>query len=127
MEGWQTSPVIGIGPGNFGPYVEGYPDESPATGWDIVNNQYLELLAEGGLVSLGAFLLFIIVMFARALRAYRFETDSLRRGLLVGLIAASAAVLVQLNFFSTLYIIHIWVLFGLLGAITTWSLRETQH
>ena len=127
VEGWQTSPVIGIGPGNFGAYVEGYPDESPATGWDIVNNQYLELLAEGGLVSLGAFLLFIIVMFARALRAYRFETDSLRRGLLVGLIAASAAVLVQLNFFSTLYIIHIWVLFGLLGAITTWSLRETQH
>ncbi len=127
IEAWQTSPLIGIGPGNFGPYVEGYPDEPPVTGWDIVNNQYLELLAEGGLFALGAFLLLIAVMLMRALRAYYHETDSLRRGLLIGLISASSAVLVQLNFFSTLYIIHLWVLFGLLGAITTWSLREARQ
>lgn len=111
---WQTKPVFGIGLGNFGPYLENYPIEAPATGWDIVNNEYLELLAETGIVGVLAVFLMLGIILIRSIAAYRRGTDPYMKAVLVGLTAAFVAMFTQYNFFSTFYIIHIWVLFGLL-------------
>lgn len=114
FEAWQTKPIFGIGLGNFGPYVKGYPINTPDIGWDIVNNEYLELLAETGIV--GVLIVFGILglLLVRSVRAYRQAKNRYLQAVLVGLTAAFVAIFTQYNFFSTFYIIHIWVLFALL-------------
>lgn len=121
LDAWKTSPVLGVGLGNFGPYAAQYPTETPGIGWQIVNNEYLELLAETGLLGLSLWLLFACLIFGRSYVAYKRSGDKQNgggneyaRAVLVGLTAALAAMLVQYNFFSTLYIIHVWVLLALI-------------
>lgn len=116
-EAFEEKPIFGIGLGNFGPWVKNYPDPSTVKGWDIVNNEYLEVLAETGIVGFIAFLIFLLVIAVRSFIAYFKTKDNFNRAILVGLIAASAAIFVQYNFFSTLYIIHIWITLGLLVAM----------
>jgi O-antigen ligase len=114
IKAWETSPAFGIGLGNFGPYVAYYPLITPIGGWDIVNNEYLELLAETGYVGSGLVFVILLIILARSVGAYQATTDEYLKAILVGLVAAFTAIFTQYNFFSTLYIIHIWVLFGLI-------------
>lgn len=111
---WQTAPVFGIGLGNFGPHIASYPADKPPRGWEIVNNEYLELLAETGIVGLSAVGLLLVTVFSRSLIAYRASKDDYLKAILIGLTAALVGILVQYNFFSTLYIIHVWFLLGLI-------------
>jgi O-antigen ligase len=117
IEAWQSKPIFGVGLGNFGPYIKGYPVNTPATGWDIVNNEYLEILAETGIAGLLTTLLMLGIIAIRSIAAYRRTKDSYMKAVLVGLTAAYVAMFTQYNFFSTFYIIHIWVLFGLLVGV----------
>lgn len=114
IDAWQQSPWVGIGLGNYGLYTANYDPDKPQVA-DIVNNQYLELLAETGIFGLGAFVLLLLVMVWQFLRALGQATDELRPWL-VGLFAALVGTLIQYNFFSTVAIMHIWVLLGLLTA-----------
>lgn len=124
LRAWNISPLLGIGIGNYGPWTKNYPAEAPKTGWDIVNNQYIELLAETGLVGLIAFSLLLIVLILRTLIAFKNASDIFLKSVLVGLLAAFVGVLVQYNFMSTLYIIHIWVLIGMLVGVQNIILRN---
>lgn len=117
LELYRAKPLLGIGPGNYGPAVKGYPATFEGRGWDIVNNQYLEILAEQGIIGLGLWLLFLIGILFVGIRAYLREEEGLRKTILGGLLAALVAVLVQYNFFSTLYIIYLWVLLGMVAAL----------
>lgn len=117
LDAWKTAPIFGIGLGNFGPHVASYPLNTPVkTGWLIVNNEYLELLAETGVVGISTVFLLLAVIFARSVVAYRAAKDEYLKAVLVGLTAALIAVFTQYNFFSTFYIIHIWFLFGIIIA-----------
>ncbi len=113
---WQDSPVFGIGLGNFGPHILAYPEVKPDRGWDIVNNEYLELLAETGLVGFGLWLSLCLAVIVRSVVAYHRASDPVAKIMIAGLQAAWVGILVQYNFFSTLYIIHIWVVMALLIA-----------
>lgn len=123
LSAWNVSPATGIGLGNFGPYIRNYPLEKPGSGWQIVNNEYLELLAETGILGLASFVLILIVVFGRSIAAYRAAKDEYLKAALIGLTAALVGIVVQYNFFSTLYIIHIWVLIGLIVATQNLILR----
>jgi O-antigen ligase len=117
VRAWQEHPVVGIGLGNFGSFVKGYPDPRAVAVTDIVNNEYLEVLAETGLagfVALGGFGLALLARHAVALVRSR---DAFCRSILVGLLAAFVATLAQYTFFSTLYVMHVWVLIGLMVAV----------
>lgn len=114
---FRTSPVFGLGLGNYGPWATDYRDTRPTSGWPIVNNQYIELLAETGIVGLGAFVFLIFVLILRTFIALKYTSDLFLGSVLIGLLAALAGVLVQYNFMSTLYIIHIWVLIGMLVGV----------
>ena len=109
-------PIFGIGLGNFGPQVQGNLDEEPDTGWFIVNNEYLELLAENGIVGLASFALLIIVLFIRAIIAFFKTQDKLLKSAILGLSLALVSILIQYATFSTLYIFHVWFAIGLLAA-----------
>ena len=107
-------PVLGIGLGNYGPYTNGYIGLTPVGGWAIVNNEYLELLAETGIIGFGTFMLMILVLAGRSLWAIWKAKDEFLRLTMIGMLAALIGILVQYLSFSTLYIFHIWVLIGLM-------------
>ncbi|MCL5795742.1 MAG: O-antigen ligase family protein [Patescibacteria group bacterium] len=121
---WEESPVIGVGIGNYGPKVKDYPPADQVEGWDIVNNEYLEILAERGTLGIIFFSLIILVVFIRSIKAYLATKDIYLKATILGLNSAFVAILVQYNFFSTLYIMHFWVLIGLIIAAQNIALNS---
>lgn len=115
---FKNHPLLGIGPGNFGPAREDYPSDVPTGGWAIVNNEYLEIAAEGGLIGIVGFLLLLVIIFTRIFHSYRHSKNPFLSDVLVALAFALIAVLAQYFTFSTLYITHVWYLIGLIGAVT---------
>jgi len=102
-------PLLGHGIASFGTLTH----RANFTGYDIVLNEYLEILAETGAVGFIAFLGFLAALAYESRRAYRAGNESQRQTILylgLGLLA----VFIQYNFFSTLYIIYIWAFLALL-------------
>ncbi|MCC7288977.1 O-antigen ligase family protein [bacterium] len=101
--------LIGIGPGQFGPYVQ--PNKQGGDGWWIVNNELLELWVEYGLIGLmlmGAFLLALCLKLLTSIKSVRTQGF-----VAIALLAFVVAEVIQYQTFSTLYIIHIWAGIGL--------------
>ncbi len=120
---WMTHPWIGIGPGSFGPYASWHAYVVPEHGWNIVNNEYLELLAEQGLLGLLTIVMLFCLLIVRSVKALLRSTDPLVRTIHVGVLAGFIGILVQYNTFSVLYIVHIWFIIGLLIALQNMSLN----
>jgi len=123
---FKDRPFFGVGLGNYGPIVQHNPSEVPESGWFIVNNEYMELLAENGVVSLLMFLILLAFVIIRSILAISKEKDEFIKSTLIGLTLALFAVLVQYLTFSTIYIFHIWFLIGLISAITYNSLKNEK-
>jgi O-antigen ligase len=109
---FKEKPIGGIGVGSFGSLNYFY-DENHDKHYGAVNNIYLEILAETGAIGFICFALFIIIFLKELFFGYKlldkrkkFETFMLFLGII--------AIFIQYNFFSTLYIIYIWVFLGLL-------------
>ncbi|MFA6423022.1 MAG: O-antigen ligase family protein [Patescibacteria group bacterium] len=117
LEAWQNHKIFGIGPGNFGPYVKNYPSDPGVSGWPTVNNEYLEILCEMGVVGLSVFILVIFTIYCRSFIAYRVTRDIFLKSMILGTTLALTGILIQYFTFSTLYIIHVWFLIGLILAI----------
>lgn len=115
-QAFWSSPLVGIGPGSFGPFVAQSPFVEPAGGWRIVNNELLELFAETGVLGATLMLLSLLVLLVRTIKAFRLALNSRTRYVLLGLFGAFVGVIVQYQTFSVLYIMHVWVLIGLLIA-----------
>jgi len=124
LEAFYEHPIIGIGPGNFGPYVARHPLQAPKEGWLIVNNETVELLAETGIIGVLFMLVVIVVLLVRSVRAIRICEDTQVKAALVGLLAAFVGILVQYQTFSTLFILHIWVVVGFLIALQNMALTQ---
>ena len=127
LEAYGKSPIIGIGIGNFGPYFSGYPLRAPDFGWPIVNNEYLEILSETGIIGLFFFILFILAIFYYSFKAYKNTHDLLLKTILLALNFAFLGILIQYATFSTLYIMHIWILIGLILALQDIILKERDY
>lgn len=116
---FTQKPIFGWGPGGFDSYARANTSVYEGTpGRLIVNNEPLELLAEGGLagfVTLLITVLWIVWGASRLLWARAMVDEQYVWGL--GLLAYLFALAVQYQTFSTLYIMHIWVAVGLLIGI----------
>lgn len=121
---FAEEPLVGVGPGQFGPYASTNPYVEPKDGWKIVNNLPLELLAETGAVGFSAIAVTFLIIFVRSMRALAAAPTPLMRALLVGGTAAVVGILVQYQTFSILYIMHVWVAIGLLIAFQNIALRR---
>lgn len=118
LRGFREHPILGIGPGSFGPYATVHASIEPKEGWKIVNNEFLELLAETGVVGFSLFLFFAGFLIVRSIKASsRARGSPLERSILIGLTATWIGILVQYQTFSILYIMHVWVVVGLLVAV----------
>lgn len=121
-------PIIGGGIGNFGPYASRDPYFVPADGWAIVNNEFLEIWAESGILGLIAFLSLLAVLFFRTIKALRVKNASpYIRTIMIGIFIAFLAIMVQYQTFSTLYILHIWFLIGLMVSVQNMLLKENSN
>lgn len=110
-------PLLGIGMGGFGPYASYHPYVVPSQGYQIVNNEYLELAAENGILGLLAFVVILITLAIRTVKAYQVTQSNFLKSVIIGLSAAFIGILVQYNTFSILYIMHVWVTIGLLMCV----------
>ena len=108
-------PIIGLGLGNFGTYYN-QQTKTTAPTWRIDNNQYLEILAETGTIGFLAFAGLLVVIFIKSFQAYFISKDKWLKAVILGAICGFMGILVQFNFFSTLYIIYIWAFLGFLVA-----------
>lgn len=108
----KKSVILGNGIASFG--ILTTPKENIAkSGYATVNNEYLEILAETGIIGLLLFTLFLVFYFREIIIASKQKEASARTSLFV-LSLAVLAILIQYNFFSTLYIIYIWAYLALL-------------
>lgn len=113
---WQH-PWVGVGPGSFGPYAAFHPLITPSEGYKIVNNEYIELLAETGVLGFGAMAIAVLMLYVRSWKALRKTKNPFLKATLIALLAAFTGTLVQYNTFSILYIMHIWFTIGLMVSI----------
>ncbi len=123
---WLEHPLVGIGSGSFGPYESAHPYVIPEHGWRIVNNEYLEILAENGVFGLITMLTLFLIVLIRSLKAIFRATDPFIRAVLIGAFAAFSGTLLQYNTFSILYIVHIWFLIGFLIALQNMVFSKKQ-
>ncbi len=121
-------PIIGGGIGNFGPYSARNPNAEPKDGWAIVNNEFLEIWAEQGIIGLLIFLSLIFIITIRSIKAItRKNVNPYLKTILIGLLFAYLAIMVQYQTFSTLYILHIWFLIGLIVAVQNVILKYSRN
>lgn len=116
---FMEHPWFGIGPGNFSAYAKDqYIGYQTSEGYIVVNNEPLELLAEAGLVGSALLLTFIGLLVWQLVRAW-WTHGSDETEWAVAVLAFLLALAVQYMTFSTLYIMHIWVMIGIgLGSVT---------
>lgn len=109
---YKSNPIFGIGLGNFGILMT--PKENiNKSGYAIVNNEYLEILVETGIIGFLLFLAFIIFYLKELSIGYQ-NANPDKKLTITFLFLGVFAIFIQYNFFSTLYIIHIWAFLALL-------------
>lgn len=112
-EAFRSQPWLGIGPGNFSAYAKDrYEGYRAAEGQVVVNNEPLEMLAEGGLIGSLALLGFVIALIAALIRRIR-ESEGSDLDWTIALLAYFVALGIQYQTFSTLYIMQVWVTLGI--------------
>lgn len=101
---WAQNPrsiLLGVGIGSFGASLHAANSAFPIG--SVVNNYYLELLVETGIIGLGLFIAFVVSLIYSLLKRRHYF-----------LVALLAGLLMQLSFFSgNANIIHLWVIVGI--------------
>lgn len=111
---FKQKPIFGNGIASFGPLTVGSEQDFKQFGYGIVNNEYLEILSETGIVGLITFVLFLLFRIREVTLVFKRGDDSKKK---IGMLLISfgcVAIFIQYNFFSTLYIIYIWAFLALL-------------
>jgi O-antigen ligase len=123
--GWQMfadNQFLGVGIGNYPKAYEVYALPGWPTGVGHAHNYFLNLAAEGGLLTIVAFILFLALAWRLALRTWRHAPAAWGRLLALGLMGSLAAFSAQ-GLVDSLFVhsigILLGILFGLLSAIAT--------
>jgi putative inorganic carbon (hco3(-)) transporter len=117
IDGYYQHPWIGIGVGGFGPFASVHPYVEPDDGWKIVNNESIELLAEVGILGLLSFIVMFAIVIFRSIKAIQVTKDPYLRAIMIGLLAVFMGIFAQYQTFSTLYIMHVWFVIGMIVAV----------
>ncbi len=121
----KAYPVIGSGLGSFSVIYTRYDTRNGYLRLEQAHNDYLQTLADGGLVGGALGIAFILILFWRGFT--RRETDDkFRRGVVTGALAGCFAVLVHSFFDFTLHTTANALLFLILAALATQDSRVDQ-
>ena len=118
-------PIVGGGLGSFGVIYTRYDSANGLYRLEQAHNDYLQILADGGIIGGVLGLSFLIILFRRAM-ARRATEDKFRRGVATGALAGCLAVLVHSFFDFTLHTTANALLFLVLAAMATLDRRVEQ-
>lgn len=96
---FAANPVIGAGFDAFGVAFSRYDTWHGLFRVEHAHNDYLQTLADGGLLGFGCVAAFVVLMFRNGLRTVTSSSDDLRRGIATGALAGCFGVLVH-SFFD---------------------------
>jgi O-antigen ligase len=129
---WSTTleiirdhPVMGVGLGSYGLAYTQYDSRNGLFRLEQAHNDYLQVMADAGIIGVGLAIFFIIALFRMGFA--RRETDDLfRRGVATGALAGCFAVLVHSFFDFTLHTTANALLFLMLATFATINGRVEQ-
>lgn len=127
---WQMfldHPILGVGPFmamyNFAKYrPPGF--ESPARSWFASHNQYLQLLAEKGILGFLVFMGFILLILKHINRIIKGFRDNVLKTYLIGVKSAILVYLIASLALETSYELQFWLTIGI--ALALFNLIERQ-
>lgn len=121
----KTNPILGSGLGSLGVIYTRFDTRNGMYRLEQAHNDYLQTLADGGIVGAILGLTFLILLFRWALKR-RNTDDKFRRGVATGALAGCFAVLVHSAFDFTLHTTSNALLFLILAAMATLDHRVDE-
>jgi len=121
----KQHPLIGSGLGSFGVIYTSYDSRNGLYRLEQAHNDYLQILADAGIIGALLGLSFLIMLFSKGF-ARRDTTDKFRRGVATGAMAGCFAVLVHSAFDFTLHTTSNALLFLVLAAMATIGRRVDE-
>jgi O-antigen ligase len=121
----KAYPVIGSGLGSFGVIYTRYDSRNGFYRLEQAHNDYLQTLADGGIIGGVLGLAFLLILFRKGF-ARRETDDKFRRGVATGALAGCFAVLIHSFFDFTLHTTSNALLFLILAALATQDSRVDQ-
>jgi O-antigen ligase len=121
----KSYPVIGSGLGSFSVIYTRYDSRNGFYRLEQAHNDYLQTLADGGIVGGVLGLAFVLILFRKGF-ARRETEDKFRRGVATGALAGCFAVLIHSFFDFTLHTTANALLFLILAALATQDSRVDQ-
>jgi O-antigen ligase len=121
----KAYPIVGSGLGSFSVIYTRYDSRNGFYRLEQAHNDYLQTLADGGIVGGILGLAFLIILFGKGF-ARRETDDKFRRGVATGALAGCFAVLIHSFFDFTLHTTSNALLFLILAALATQDSRVDQ-
>jgi O-antigen ligase len=121
----KAYPIAGSGLGSFSVIYTRYDSRNGYYRLEQAHNDYLQVLADGGIVSGILGLSFLVILFGKGF-ARRETEDKFRRGVATGALAGCFAVLIHSFFDFTLHTTANALLFLILAALATQDGRVDQ-
>ena len=121
----KAYPVVGSGLGSFSVIYTRYDSRNGFYRLEQAHNDYLQVLADGGMVGGILGLAFLMILFGKGF-ARRETDDKFRRGVATGALAGCFAVLIHSFFDFTLHTTSNALLFLILAALATQDGRVNQ-
>jgi O-antigen ligase len=121
----RADPVLGSGLGAFGVVYTKYDSRNGMFRLEQAHNDYLQVLADGGLVGAGLALFFVAMLFRIAFDRCN-SRDDFRRGVAIGAISGCFAVLIHSFFDFTLHTTSNALLFLVVAALATLDSRVEE-
>ena len=121
----KAYPIVGSGLGSFSVIYTRYDSRNGFYRLEQVHNDYLQTLADGGIVGGILGLVFLLTLFRKGF-ARRETDDNFRRGVATGALAGCFAVLIHSFFDFTLHTTSNALLFLILAALATQDHRVDQ-
>jgi O-antigen ligase len=125
LEVIKSYPVVGSGLGSFSVIYTRYDSRNGFYRLEQAHNDYLQTLADGGILGGVLGLAFVLILFRNGF-ARRETDDKFRRGVATGALAGCFAVLIHSFFDFTLHTTSNALLFLILAALATQDSRVNQ-
>ena len=121
----RDHPILGVGLGSYGLAYTQYDSRNGLFRLEQAHNDYLQVMADAGIIGVGLAAFFIIALFRMGF-ARRETEDTFRRGVATGALAGCFAVLVHSFFDFTLHTTANALLFLMMATLATINGRVEQ-
>jgi O-antigen ligase len=116
LVGWRmawSSPLVGVGFGNFEKTYDRYREAQLATvNAEACHNTYLKLFAEAGLIGFFLAILYYFTLMRTLWKSFRVQSDPRRRFIMFGLFTGILSYFIMSVTLDQVYEVHFWIMSG---------------